>query len=62
MNSLSPEGEEPAKFRWDLILYYVLLKFLQGGGVGSMGLLNNLRSFLWIKVQQYTEREVEVSQ
>jgi len=25
-----------------------------------MGLLNNLRSFLWIKVQQYTTREIEV--
>ena len=28
---------------------------------GSMGLLNNLRSFLWIWVQQYTTREVEVN-
>ncbi|XP_044744923.1 ATP-binding cassette sub-family B member 6-like isoform X2 [Coccinella septempunctata] len=60
VNSLSPEEGEPARVRWDLILYYVLLKFLQGGGVGSMGLLNNLRTFLWIKVQQYTEREIEV--
>ena len=25
-----------------------------------MGLLNNLRSFLWIRIQQYTTREVEV--
>jgi len=35
-------------------------KFLQGGGTGGMGLLNNLRSYLWIKIQQYTTREVEV--
>uniref|UniRef100_A0A0C9QIE0 ATP-binding cassette sub-family B member 6 n=1 Tax=Fopius arisanus TaxID=64838 RepID=A0A0C9QIE0_9HYME len=48
------------KFRWDLILIYVAFKFLQGGGTGGMGVLNNLRSFLWIKIQQYTTREVEV--
>ncbi|XP_043219990.1 ATP-binding cassette sub-family B member 6-like [Amphibalanus amphitrite] len=48
------------QFPWKDILTYVGLKFLQGGGVGSMGLLNNLRNLLWIKVQQYTEREVQV--
>lgn len=47
-------------FRWDWILFYVGMKFLQGGGTGSMGLLNNLRSFLWIRIQQYTTREIEV--
>lgn len=36
------------------------MKFLQGGGTGSMGVLNNLRSFLWIRIQQYTTREIEV--
>lgn len=48
------------QFRWDFILIYVALKFLQGGGTGGMGLLNNLRSFLWIRIQQYTTREIEV--
>lgn len=52
--------EIPGVFRWDLILIYVAFKFLQGGGTGGMGLLNNLRSFLWIRIQQYTTREVEV--
>lgn len=33
---------------------------MQGGGVGSMGFLNNLRAFLWIPVQQFTTREIEV--
>lgn len=47
-------------FRWDWILIYVGFKFLQGGGTGSMGLLNNLRSFLWIKIQQFTTRQIEV--
>lgn len=51
----------PLLFRWDLVLMYVGFKFLQGGGTGGMGLLNNLRSFLWIRIQQYTTREVEVS-
>ncbi|KAJ9597259.1 hypothetical protein L9F63_011895, partial [Diploptera punctata] len=48
-------------FRWDWVLIYVAFKFLQGGGTGGMGLLNNLRTFLWIKIQQYTTREVEVN-
>ncbi|TGZ51703.1 Uncharacterized protein DBV15_03914 [Temnothorax longispinosus] len=50
----------PVEFRWDIVLIYVAFKFLQGGGTGGMGLLNNLRSFLWIRIQQYTTREVEV--
>uniref|UniRef100_U5EX21 ATP-binding cassette sub-family B member 6 n=1 Tax=Corethrella appendiculata TaxID=1370023 RepID=U5EX21_9DIPT len=53
-------SEPPISFRWDWILIYVGFKFLQGGGTGSMGLLNNLRSFLWIRIQQYTTREIEV--
>lgn len=51
---------EPILFRWDFVLIYVGLSFLQGGGTGTMGLFNNLRSFLWIRVQQYTTREIEV--
>ena len=42
------------------IIIYVLLRFLQGGSVGSMGLANNLRSFLWIRVQQYASRRLQV--
>lgn len=48
-------------FRWDLVLIYVAVKFLQGGGTGGVGFLNNLRSYLWIPIQQYTTRETEVS-
>ncbi|XP_067635780.1 ATP-binding cassette sub-family B member 6 [Eurosta solidaginis] len=50
----------PILFRWDFVLIYVGLSFVQGGGTGTMGLFNNLRSFLWIRVQQYTTREIEV--
>ncbi|KAK7590115.1 hypothetical protein V9T40_001728 [Parthenolecanium corni] len=57
VNSMT--GDKP-DFRWDYVLIFVGVKFLQGGGTGSMGLLNNLRSFLWIKVQQYTTREVKL--
>uniref|UniRef100_A0A1Q3FI81 ATP-binding cassette sub-family B member 6 n=2 Tax=Culex tarsalis TaxID=7177 RepID=A0A1Q3FI81_CULTA len=53
-------SERPLAFRWDWVLIYVGFKFLQGGGTGSMGLLNNLRSFLWIRIQQYTTREIEI--
>ncbi|XP_062865489.1 ATP-binding cassette sub-family B member 6 [Trichomycterus rosablanca] len=42
------------------VCIYVLLKFLQGGGAGSSGFVSNLRSFLWIRVQQYTSRVVQV--
>lgn len=58
VDSLS--GKSPS-FRWDWILIYVAFKFLQGGGTGGMGFLNNLRSFLWIRISQYTTRETEVS-
>ncbi|KAK0175312.1 hypothetical protein PV327_009070 [Microctonus hyperodae] len=57
VNSMIDEHKD---FRWDLIVIYVFFKFLQGGGTGGMGVLNNLRSFLWIRIQQYTTREVEV--
>ncbi|XP_017390707.1 ATP-binding cassette sub-family B member 6, mitochondrial isoform X1 [Cebus imitator] len=39
---------------------YVFLKFLQGGGTGSTGFVSNLRTFLWIRVQQFTSRQVEL--
>ncbi|KAK9880659.1 hypothetical protein WA026_011897 [Henosepilachna vigintioctopunctata] len=63
VDSMTPSASKLSgvlKFRWDWILLYVMFKFLQGGGTGGMGLLNNMRSFLWIRIQQYTSREVEV--
>jgi len=48
-------------FRWDYILIYVFLKVIQGGGQGTSGLINITRSMLWISVEQYTSREVQVT-
>jgi len=48
------------KFAWGLILAFVGLKMIQGGATGSQGILNITRSFLWIKVSQYTKREIQV--
>ncbi|XP_062383415.1 ATP-binding cassette sub-family B member 6 [Sardina pilchardus] len=42
------------------VCLYVFLKFLQGGGAGASGFVSNMRSFLWIRVQQYTNRQVQV--
>lgn len=41
------------------VCVYAALKFLQGGGAGSTGFVSNLRTFMWIRVQQYTNREVQ---
>uniref|UniRef100_A0A8C7V649 ATP-binding cassette sub-family B member 6 n=1 Tax=Oryzias sinensis TaxID=183150 RepID=A0A8C7V649_9TELE len=43
-----------------IVCIYVLLKLLQGGGAGSSGFVSNIRTFLWIRVQQFTNRVVEV--
>ena len=56
-------GANPV-FPTSLILYitgYVFLRFIQGGSVGTMGFLNNYRGYLWIPVQQYTTRAMQVS-
>jgi len=63
VNSLSYDPKNPDKelqFRWDLIIMLAFFTFLKGGGTGTTGLLNNTRSLLWIKVQQYTTRSVQI--
>jgi ABC-type transport system involved in Fe-S cluster assembly fused permease/ATPase subunit len=47
-------------FPWQDLLLYVLLRFLQGAS-GSMGVINNVRAYLWIPVEQYTRQEISVS-
>lgn len=65
VNSLTASPQAGVKadgleYRWDLILIYVGITFLKGGGTGTTGLLNNIRTLLWIKVQQYTTRRIQV--
>ncbi|XP_012879851.1 PREDICTED: ATP-binding cassette sub-family B member 6, mitochondrial [Dipodomys ordii] len=53
-------GQAPwSSLAWTVTIY-VFLKFLQGGGTGSTGFVSNLRTFLWIRVQQFTSRQVEL--
>ncbi|XP_053554134.1 ATP-binding cassette sub-family B member 6 [Bombina bombina] len=42
------------------VCVYVILKFLQGGGAGATGFVSNMRTFLWIRVQQFTNRQVQI--
>ncbi|GFR81505.1 ATP-binding cassette sub-family B member 6, mitochondrial-like [Elysia marginata] len=63
VNSLTYSKDESGQtlsFRWDYILIFTGLTFLKGGGTGTTGLLNNMRSLLWIKVQQYTTRSIQI--
>ncbi|XP_067426190.1 ATP-binding cassette sub-family B member 6 [Emydura macquarii macquarii] len=53
------EGAAWHTLAWTICIY-VLLKFLQGGGAGSTGFLSNSRTFLWIRVQQFTTRRVQI--
>ncbi|KRX24681.1 ATP-binding cassette sub-family B member 6, mitochondrial [Trichinella nelsoni] len=46
-------------FRSDLIIIYVLLMFCQGGSA-SNGLLNNIRNYFWIGVQQHSSRQISL--
>lgn len=59
VNSLTlTPGEHSLVYHWDFILIYMGLWFLQGQGNNS--LLNNMRSILWIRIQQYTVKEIQV--
>lgn len=44
---------------YPFVLFYMIAAFLQGGaGTASMGMLNNLRQFLWIPITQNAFRFV----
>ena len=44
---------------WHFVAIWITLKLLQGGGIGA-GLFGNLRTFLWIRVQQFTALQIQV--
>ncbi|GFO44776.1 ATP-binding cassette sub-family b member 6, mitochondrial-like, partial [Plakobranchus ocellatus] len=63
VNSLTYDKDNPEQtlsFRWDYIIIFTVFTFLKGGGTGTTGLLNNMRSLLWIKIQQYTTRSIQL--
>ncbi|XP_033646559.1 ATP-binding cassette sub-family B member 6, mitochondrial-like isoform X2 [Asterias rubens] len=61
VNALTPvEKGEKVVFPWQLIAIYVALKFLQGSGSAGIGLVSNARTFIWIRVQQYTTKSIMV--
>nr|CAB3219618.1 ATP-binding cassette sub-family B member 6, mitochondrial [Phallusia mammillata] len=49
---------DPWSVVWVQVIAYVGLKCLQGSGL-SGGLLNGMRQYFWIRVQQYTNRHVQ---
>jgi len=50
---------DAASWPWNVVSVWLLLKVLQGGGVGTQGILNNLRTFLWIRVNQHITLEIQ---
>ncbi|XP_065187945.1 ATP-binding cassette sub-family B member 6-like [Sycon ciliatum] len=67
VNTSSPAAEQDKvnhltglSMPYSHLLVWVGLRFLQGSGFGSMGVLNNVRTFFWIRVQQYTSRKCQV--
>ena len=46
---------------YPFVLFYMIAAFLQGGaGTASMGMLNNLRQYLWIPITQDAFRQADV--
>ncbi|KAF5282608.1 hypothetical protein FQR65_LT14203 [Abscondita terminalis] len=60
VNKLVVDSMGTSVFRADLIFAYLVLKALQGGGTDGMGVLNNIRAMLWVRVQQHTTRNIRV--
>lgn len=47
-------------FRWDLVLYYIGIRAVQGVGSPSSGLLGAIQALLWIPVDQNSARMLGV--
>ena len=52
--SVASPKDAPSSWPWEDVTIWVVLKLLQGSGMGQ-GLLNKMRAFIWIKVQQFTQ-------
>lgn len=60
IDSLTGTKTHQVEFPWQYILLNVFCKVFQGGGFGGLGLLSNLRSLMWIRVQQFTTKGIMV--
>ncbi|KAI9142821.1 P-loop containing nucleoside triphosphate hydrolase protein [Paraphysoderma sedebokerense] len=57
VDTLTGTPGHPPRFAWDQILIFVVLRLLQGG----VGLLQNIQSFMWIPIGQYTTKQISVA-
>ncbi|KAF5397820.1 ATP binding cassette sub family B, partial [Paragonimus heterotremus] len=53
-------GEHGLVYRWDYVLQFIAIRFLQGLGSFGGGFINTVRSQLWINVDQFSTRELSV--
>ena len=56
VDALTETQDHQIKFAWKEVLIFVFLRFLQG----SVGLVASAQNLLWIRVGQYTTKEVSV--
>ncbi|PIK53214.1 putative ATP-binding cassette sub-family B member 6, mitochondrial [Apostichopus japonicus] len=60
IDALTVTKSHDVEFPWQYILLSIGCKLMQGGGFGGLGFLTNFRSFLWIRVQQFTTKGIMV--
>eukprot|EP00127_Corallochytrium_limacisporum_P006677 Clim_evm56s232 gene=Clim_evmTU56s232 len=63
IDDLTPGKDEDyhdLHFPTGTLIAFIVIRFLQGGGIGSMGLLNGIRSLFWVQISQYTTRTMRV--
>ncbi|CAL8084247.1 unnamed protein product [Calicophoron daubneyi] len=47
-------------YRWDLLVQFIALRFVQGLGGGPGGLIGCVKTQLWLGVDQYSSRELSI--
>ncbi|KAJ2595440.1 ATP-binding cassette-type vacuolar membrane transporter Hmt1 [Coemansia sp. RSA 1722] len=57
VDSLAPKDGSPVRFAWEHVLFYAILRAMQG----SEGILSTLQSFIWIPVGQNTTKCISVA-
>ncbi|KAJ1961454.1 ATP-binding cassette-type vacuolar membrane transporter Hmt1 [Dipsacomyces acuminosporus] len=57
VDGLTPKDGSPVKFEWGHVLFYAVLRSMQG----SVGILTTIQSFVWIPVGQATTKRISVA-